>query len=125
MALVFLDTETVGLADDCDIWEIGLIVRNPAPDVDSPEGAAHVDVERSWMLRPDLTNAEPAGLRIGRYYQRIGNLAGDVPGVARETSPNRHPDGGGYIILPHTTTASIAGDARIVRDLYDAVLANG
>ena len=29
MGIVFLDTETTGLADNCNIWDIGLIQRQP------------------------------------------------------------------------------------------------
>ena len=78
MTLVFVDTETTGLADDCDVWEIGLIARTwPTP-------ATFVDVECSWLIRPDLLTAEPTGLRIGRYYERIGSLLAAAPvGSAR------------------------------------------
>lgn len=78
MTLVFLDTETTGLADDCDIWEIGLIYRT----------AEGTDLEHSWLLRPKLANAEPTGLRIGRYYERIGTLVGYPHGFGRQTSPD-------------------------------------
>jgi hypothetical protein len=88
--LCFVDTETTGLADHCDIWEIGLIVRHPAPqDVDTPEGVVHVDTEYSWLIRPDLTNAEPTGLRIGRYYERIGHV-GEGPVGYVNTMENAH-----------------------------------
>jgi DNA polymerase III alpha subunit (gram-positive type) len=70
--LVFLDTETTGLADTCEVWEIGMIVRKPGD----------ADVEYCWRIRPDLTTAEPTGLRIGRYYERIGVLAATPVGTA-------------------------------------------
>lgn len=79
--LVFLDTETVGLADECDIWEIGLIARTDAGDV-----------EYCWRLRPDMVRAEPTGLRIGRYYERIGKLAYKPVGSAVRVV---NPRGGG------------------------------
>jgi DNA polymerase III epsilon subunit-like protein len=63
VTIVFLDTETTGLADNCDVWEIGLISRS-----------GEQETERWWQMRPDMSDAEPTGLRIGRYYQRIGDL---------------------------------------------------
>lgn len=67
MTLVFLGTETTGLGDECDLWEIGLIRR---------ETGKGVDVEYAWQLVPDMATAEPTGLRIGRYYERLHeNLA--------------------------------------------------
>jgi hypothetical protein len=71
--LVFLDTETIGLGPKCDVWEIGLIRR--------PAGGS--DTEYSWLIRPDLATAEPTGLRIGRYYDRIGAMVASQPGSAR------------------------------------------
>lgn len=60
--LVFLDTETSGLDPDRHhVWEIGAIVRG------HPRG---YDGEWLWQLRPNLAEAEPAGLRVGRYYER-------------------------------------------------------
>jgi DNA polymerase III epsilon subunit-like protein len=71
--LVFLDTETTGLSDRAEVWEIGAILREP----DQP------DVEYAWQIRPTLVDAEPAGLRIGRYYERLNpNLVGAAPGTA-------------------------------------------
>ncbi len=60
--IVFVDTETTGLGDAHEPWEIALIVR------DWPAGLG--DVEHLYAVRPDLTAAEPAALQIGRYYQR-------------------------------------------------------
>lgn len=60
MKLCFLDTETTGLDHErCQVWEIGVIVRNRGGDT-----------EYLWQIRPDLSTAEPNGLRIGRYYER-------------------------------------------------------
>lgn len=75
--LVFLDTETTGLADQCEIWEIGLIIR---------EHPALRDEEHAWQIRPDLATAEPTGLRIGRYYERMGGLFYGSVGEARITT---------------------------------------
>lgn len=72
--LIFLDTETTGLADDCDVWEIGFIERL------ANDGSE--DLEYRWMIRPSMRAAEPNGLRIGRYYERIGALRGAMIGAA-------------------------------------------
>lgn len=63
-SLAFIDTETTGLDPDRhDIWEIGLIVRSHrVPDRDG---------EWHWQLQPDLAKADPSGLRVGRFYERI------------------------------------------------------
>ncbi len=58
---IFCDTETTGRhRERRQIWEIGLIVRDPGQP----------DVEYEWQIRPDLTDAEEVGLRIGGYYRR-------------------------------------------------------
>ncbi len=76
MKLAFLDTETTGLAEDCDIWEIGFILRTII-DLSPEDGVAAQtrDLAYCWRIVPDMTNAEPTGLRIGRYYERMGDLA--------------------------------------------------
>jgi hypothetical protein len=76
--LVFLDTETTGLAEHCEVWEIGLIVRTETGDE-----------EFGWRIRPDLTTAEPTGLLIGRYYQRMSGHAACPVGYAWQFA---HPD---------------------------------
>lgn len=59
--IVFLDTETTGLLPGVhEVWEIAAIVR--------ADGAP--DEEYAWQLRPSLASADPAALRIGRYYER-------------------------------------------------------
>jgi DNA polymerase III epsilon subunit-like protein len=61
--LCFIDTETTSLRPDRRAWEVGLIVREP--------GVA--DVEHYWFIDEDdldLGNADPASLRIGRFYER-------------------------------------------------------
>lgn len=81
---MFLDTETTGLdRERHQVWEIGAIVRTA--DVG--------DVEYHWMLRPDLRTADPARLRIGRYYERMGVLRGSYP--AGSAWRVKHPDGTG------------------------------
>ncbi|GAA4929064.1 hypothetical protein GCM10023224_05610 [Streptomonospora halophila] len=77
--LAFLDTETTGLDPDLhDVWEIGLILQRPFMD----------DVEAAWMIRPDLTHADPKALEISRFYHRFysfGDGRDDPVGAGRLT----------------------------------------
>lgn len=58
----FVDCETTGLdADRHEVYEIGLIVRQPSGGPDH---------EYRWWLRVDLDRADPTALRIGRYFER-------------------------------------------------------
>src|SRR6266567_5528857 len=61
--ICFIDTETQSLRPDRRAWEVGLIVREPG----------RPDVEHWWLIDGrdlDLGNADPASLRIGRFYER-------------------------------------------------------
>lgn len=65
--IVFLDTETTGLdSDRHDVWEIGYIVRVPNND-----GEGWTDFEYLYLVPPDLSTADPNGLRISKFYERI------------------------------------------------------
>lgn len=69
--LVFLDTETTSLRPDRRAWEIAAIVRHPG---------AGKDIEYTWSVTTgylDLGNADPASLRIGRFYDRHPQFADD------------------------------------------------
>jgi DNA polymerase III epsilon subunit-like protein len=101
----FVDVETTGLGPKCEIWDLGVIVREDGKP----------DAEYSWLMRPDMTHAEPTGVRIGRYYQRIGNLIGE-PGVAARCVD--HPVGSPRDT--HTTQAGVA--AQVARFLDGAFL---
>lgn len=58
--IVFVDTETTGLDPFLhDAWEFALIVRRDGHDT-----------EYEFRLQPDITNAEPAALKVNRYYER-------------------------------------------------------
>lgn len=60
MSVVFVDCETTGLDPERhEIWELAIIA----------DGNEH-----SWFLSPNLTKADPMGLRVGRYYERAPNL---------------------------------------------------
>ncbi|MEV0805746.1 hypothetical protein [Micromonospora sp. NPDC050200] len=68
--IVALDLETTGLDPDRHhIWEIGAVVR----DHRDPRYNGRWQI----MLRPNLAAAEPAALRIGRYYERATPYVGD------------------------------------------------
>ncbi|GAA5046215.1 hypothetical protein HNP84_010267 [Thermocatellispora tengchongensis] len=59
--LAFLDTETTDLDERTgDMWEIFLILREPGRD----------DCGFWYQVRPDLAQASPASVQIGRYYER-------------------------------------------------------
>lgn len=94
--LVFLDTETTGLdSDRHELWEIAAIVRWPG----------ELDVEYLWQIRPSLKTADPSGLRISRYYERIVIPAG-LPGIARA------------LVHPNKDLASVWHEApRVAQDL--------
>ncbi len=80
--LVFIDTETNGLNIDlCEVWEIGAIAR-------TPDG----DIEYCWQIRPELATAEPGGLRIGRYYQRIADRLKHKEANVGDAWIVQHPD---------------------------------
>lgn len=60
--LAFVDTETTGLDPDRhEIWEVGLIRRDPDDQTDT---------EYTWRLSVDLGKAEPIALTVGGYYRR-------------------------------------------------------
>lgn len=62
MKLAFVDTETTGLdVRRHHVWEVALIVREPGLP----------DEEYVWQVRPDLTEADPKALEIGRYAERF------------------------------------------------------
>lgn len=68
--ICFLDTETTSLRHDRRAWEVGLIVRDPGRE----------DAEHRWFVHAedlDLGNADPASLRIGRFYDRHPDYAGN------------------------------------------------
>lgn len=76
--IAFLDTETTGLDHERhEVWEIGLITRD-----------GDVDAEYLWQLWPDLTLADPTGLRISRFYEREQlTRNGDAAAIEYESIP--------------------------------------
>lgn len=69
---MFLDTEFITLIKKFRMpWEIGGIIRDPG----------HEDIRFEWQIRPELGEAAPDALRVGRYYQRCRLIDRD-PGTA-------------------------------------------
>ncbi|QOC89862.1 3'-5' exonuclease [Micromonospora craniellae] len=65
--IVALDLETTGLDPERHhIWEIGAIVRGHRDPT--------FDGEWHYMLRPNLSDAEPKALQISRYYERASSV---------------------------------------------------
>lgn len=61
-----LDLETTGLEySRHQIWEAAVIIRDPIT-------AARE--EHLWRLEPDLAKADPAALRVGKFYERTGKM---------------------------------------------------
>lgn len=58
--LCFLDTETTGVHPSRQVWEIGMIRREP-------DGW---QLESQFFVQADLREADPFGLTIGRYWER-------------------------------------------------------
>lgn len=59
---LIIDTETTGLdAHRHEIWELAVVEYGTA--------AAHL-----WRMKPDLTQAEPQALSVGRYYERTADM---------------------------------------------------
>lgn len=68
--LAFVDTETTGLDPERhEIWEVGLILRQP--DL--------AETVYEWQLPVDVGRADPIALNIGHFYERY-------------TLDNEHPD---------------------------------
>lgn len=57
--LCFIDTETTGVHPDRQVWEVAMICRD---DKGEEETTFFVDV--------DLSQADPFGLKVGRFYDR-------------------------------------------------------
>jgi DNA polymerase III epsilon subunit-like protein len=59
---LIVDTETTGLDPSRhEIWELAVIDRE--------SGTGYL-----WRLKPDLVKADPGALRVGRYYERTGDM---------------------------------------------------
>lgn len=95
--LAFLDTETTGLdRQRHHVWDIGIVLRKPGCS----------DEEYSWLVRPELSTADPYGLRVGRFYERFdrSNLRYEI---GHSWCVN-HPDAD--VVGDHQYGGSIAAD---------------
>jgi DNA polymerase III epsilon subunit-like protein len=102
--LAILDTETSGLDKDRhEVYEIGLILEE-LPDAD---GKAPALEEWRWWLPIDLTRADPAGLRVGRYYERLPGMLAEHPAAAMTWWPN-HPKDNDELATITTELARVA-----------------
>lgn len=105
--IVFLDTETTGLSDRAEVWEIGAILREQG----------HPDTEYAWQIRPTLADVEPTGLRIGRFYERLmPQLLSSAPGTAWRLTD---PDVDSYArddAARHTVGEFVAGQLALMLD---------
>jgi DNA polymerase III epsilon subunit-like protein len=62
MKICFVDCETTGLdVRRHSLWEVAVIVREPGVP----------DDELLWQVRPDLSEADPKALAIGRFEERF------------------------------------------------------
>jgi hypothetical protein len=59
--IVFLDTETTGVHPGRKVWEVAMIRR---------DDARAIQAETSFFVEVDLSNADPFGLSVGRFYER-------------------------------------------------------
>lgn len=77
--IVFLDTETTGVHERRQVWEVGMIRRRP----DGSES------ETSFFVDVDLFEADLFGLNVGRFYERhpLGRELAD--GVIAEMARSR------------------------------------
>lgn len=69
MNIAFIDTETTSLRHDRRAWEVGIIYRQ----------RGYPDVPYQWFIQAadlDLGNADPASLKIGRFYDRHPEFTG-------------------------------------------------
>ena len=57
--LAFIDTETTGVHPDRRVWEVAIIRRDD-----------HGQREITFFVDADLSNADPFGLQVGRFYER-------------------------------------------------------
>lgn len=77
-AVTFIDIETTGLeVARHEVWEVAYIARRPGEDA----------VEGSWMVKVDLSRADPNALRLNHFYERYDPaLAIDAREVAENVA---------------------------------------
>jgi hypothetical protein len=105
--VVFLDCETVSLIPGtATIWELAVIERHGEP--------VPADSETLWHVRPDLSGADPAALKVGGYYERCtvaNRAAGQVQRVPlpADEFPAEKPALSGSPQLAATLARMLAG----------------
>jgi hypothetical protein len=84
--LCFIDTETTGLHADRKVWEIAMIRRE----------AGHPGRSTTFFVEVDLSNADPFGLSVGRFYERhpVGRW---IAGLAGPTEMPTAEESGSYL----------------------------
>jgi hypothetical protein len=92
--LCFIDTETTGVHPGRKVWEIAMIRRQDGLE----------DRELSFFVDVDLSNADPFGLNVGRFYER-------------------HPAGRWIAAEPGSIDMPHGGEFGRFRDTYNAALA--
>lgn len=104
--LCFIDTETTGVHPDRKVWEIAMIRRDPGER----------DRETSFFVDVDLSDADPFGLKVGRFYERhpvgrwIAGLGGpiDMP-VGGERGRHLDRYNAAALVVQYTHGAHLVG----------------
>ena len=75
----FVDLETTGLLHHpgAEAWEFGVIAR----ESHGRYGITRDDREYLWWVRPDLSRADPAALRVNHFYERTAGAVDSAEAV--------------------------------------------
>lgn len=88
MRTCFTDLETTGLLSHpgAEAWEFGVIARDSHDLSGGLNAIREGDREYLWWVRPDLSRADPAALRVNHYYERTAGC-GDTAGAVNLAEP--------------------------------------
>lgn len=108
--LAFIDTETTGVHPGRRAWEIAIIRRDPS-------GLEHTALLQ--ISDVDLSNADPFGLKVGRFYERHGDY---IPGLVDEPTEVVTEAQAAYIVERLTRGSHLVGavpnfDAEVFADM--------